>query len=302
MLTKTAILFADGKLGVGLGHISRCTALKEELESQNFKTELLDSALLESFNFQTLYDLIAIDSYILPLDSYILATKHAKCCLFFDDTLRLNYPQGIIVNSANMESKKYKEKYPNHTLFLGSGYALTQNIFKQKAHTKLNSTLKHCLITLGGEDILGLNIPISYALSSTFPNLQIHCITKDSNALPKTITAYCHLNPKAMVECICAMDLCICACGQSLREILSCGIPAIALEVVSNQSANLQSFQTCTLNIPKAYTFPKETITQKVIEFVKSYHNLTLRQAHQNTAQTLLKHKNLWQSALQNLA
>ncbi|WP_299546514.1 hypothetical protein [uncultured Helicobacter sp.] len=296
MSIKTALIFADGKLGVGLGHISRCTALKEELETQGFQAKVLDSSFLDSFNFQILYDLIAIDSYVLPLDSYILATKHAKKCLFFDDTLRLDYPQGILVNSANTESKFYKEKYPNHTLFLGSEYALTQHVFKQQVPKTLNPTIKRCLITLGAEDILELIPTIAYALLNTFPTLQIHCITKNSN-LPKPITTHFGLNAQEMAQLICTMDLCICASGQSLREILCCGVPAIALEIANNQNANLKSFQTCTLNLPQAYTFSKTQITQKVLELLQSYHNLSLRQAHQNTAQTLLQEKNLWKNA-----
>ncbi|EEO26661.1 hypothetical protein [Helicobacter winghamensis] len=302
MPTKTALLFADEKLGVGLGHISRCTALKEELEEQGFVAKILDSCFLDSYfldscNLKILYDLIVIDSYVLPLDSYVLATKYAKKCLFFDDTLRLNYPQGIIINSANMESKKYKEKYPNHTLFLGNGYTLTQRAFKHQSLKKLNPIIKRVLITLGGDDILVLNTPISYALSNTFPSLQIHCITKDSLQLPKCVKAYSQLNAQEMVQCIRSMDLCICACGQSLREILYCGVPVIALEVADNQSANLESFQTCTLNLPKAYAMPKEQILQSVIELVKKSQNLSLRLKHRRIAKALLTYKNLWKGA-----
>lgn len=295
---KAALIFADGKLGVGLGHISRCTALKEELEAQGFKVNILDSALLESFKFQVPYSLITIDSYVLPLESYALVTKHAKKCLFFDDTLRLDYPQGIIVNNAScVDLKKYQIKYPNHTLFLGDGYSLTQNVFKSQKPSILNQTIQRCLITLGGEDILKLNSQLAQAILEAFPNLEIHCITKDFKNLPKSIIAHSKLSAKEMAQCIRAMDICICACGQSLREILFCGIPVIALEIASNQSANLKSFQSCTLNLPKAYTFPKQQIVQKVIEFIKSYQDLSLRQTHQDAAQKLLRHKNLWKNA-----
>ena len=105
-MARNALIFADGKLGVGLGHISRCRALQAELESLGFHTTLLDSVLLntqtlESFCLQTSsleslktqpthqndskkpYALIVIDSYVLPLDSYFLATQYAEVCLFF---------------------------------------------------------------------------------------------------------------------------------------------------------------------------------------------------------------------------
>lgn len=298
-----ALLFADLLLGVGLGHLSRSEALKAELETLGFKATLLDSALLDSTlkNSQS-YDFIAIDSYILPLDSYLLASKRAKICLYFDDTLRLPYPKGILLNNApSVDILAYQRTYPNHILFLGDSYTLIRSAFRFQTTPPLNPTLKNCLITLGGEDILHLNSPLIQALSHSFPALKLHCIAKDSRNLPKCVAIYSQLSAQEMAQCIRSMDICICACGQSLRETLSCGIPTIALEIASNQNANLKSFQACTLNLPKAYLLHTKEICQKVVDFVGYYENLTMRKSHQMLASKLLNHKNAWKESLMAL-
>lgn len=302
-MLKHALIIADGKLGVGLGHISRSLALKEELESQGCCVEFLDSSLLETFRFQRFYDFIALDSYVLPLQSYVLVTKHAKNCLFFDDTLRLDYPQGMLLNNArDIDAKSYKQKYPNHILLLGDGYALTQHAFKYHPLIPLHPSLRRCLITLGGTDVLGLTPPLVDALLASFPSLQILCITQGSTHFPKGVEVYSRLDAKAMAQCIRSVDLCICTCGQSLREILLCGVPAIALEVARNQQANLQSYRSCTLNVPKAYILPKNVIIEKILGFVESYKDLSLRQTHRNIAQQALKHRNLWKNVWEVLS
>lgn len=48
-MAQSALIAADGKLGVGLGHISRCRALQAELESLGFEAKLVDTQELEEF-------------------------------------------------------------------------------------------------------------------------------------------------------------------------------------------------------------------------------------------------------------
>lgn len=329
MQKMQALIFADGKLGVGLGHLSRCRALQAELESFGFRTSLLDSALL---NAQTLnankrpqtsplnphtflnpalkpltksdsakpYQLIVIDSYVLSLDSYILATQYAEVCLFFDDTLRLDYPNGILLNNAPCANVvQYKEKYPHHLLFLGSDYRLLQMPFLEalkKPPISLRQEVKNVLITLGGSDILGLNQPLITALQKAYPHLNLHCITKDSTILGAKL--YRDLCAQEMVDLIRQMDLCICACGQSLGEILACGIPAIALEVVENQRENLKSFSHCVLSVPEAYLLPHTSICHQVLEHFCVLQSLKFRQTHQKCALEILTRPTKWRESL----
>lgn len=330
-VAKNALIFADGKLGVGLGHISRCRALKSELESLGFVVELKDTQELEE-EFKKLesqralrqeskekycsflWDLIVIDSYVLGVESYKSATQFAKVCLFFDDTLRLNYPEAILLNNArSADLSEYKAKYPKHQLFLGNSYRLLQTPFAEVLESPaipLNLEIKKVLITLGGSDLLGLNAPLLVALRKAYPHLELHCIAKDSledlldtplRGLSKErgVSLHYGLSAREMVALIRQMDLCICACGQSLGEILVCGIPAIALEVAANQKANLTSFASCILSIREAYLMTRDRICQKVLEHLESYASLTLRTTHQTRALEILRTPTKWKESIE---
>ncbi len=304
-MARNALIFADGRLGVGLGHISRCRALKTELESLGYQAKLLDTQDLQTNLSDSLWDFIAIDSYVLPLESYEQAVECAEVCLFFDDTLRLPYPQGILLNSASgVDCAQYRAKYPKHTLFLGSDYRLLQAPFAralQSSVIPLKQEVQKVLITLGGSDILGLNQPLVVALREAFPSLELHCITKDSHLIGQNVKGHYGLNAQEMADLIGQMDICICACGQSLGEILACGIPAIALEVAENQNANLISFGNCILSVPKAYLLTCDSVCNQVLEHLESLTSLALRTANQACALEILKRSTKWKESLGNI-
>ncbi|WP_297809817.1 hypothetical protein [uncultured Helicobacter sp.] len=304
-MAKNALIFADGKLGVGLGHISRCRALQAELELLGFQVELKDTQELEANLGNILLDLIAIDSYVLPLKSYEQAVKCAKVCLFFDDALRLSYPKAILLNNAScVNFVKYKEKYPHHILFLGSDYRLLQPPFIEALKSPtipLKQKVQNVLITLGGKDILSLNKPLIMALREAYPHLNLHCITKDSTLAKQGVKVYFDLSAQEMVDLIQQMDLCICACGQSLGEILACGIPAIALEVASNQKANLESFSSCILSVSKSYLLPRDSICNQVLKYFCILTSLALRKTHQKCALEILNRPTKWKESLEKI-
>ncbi|MDD6055581.1 MAG: hypothetical protein PUB96_03415 [Helicobacteraceae bacterium] len=315
MSKKLALLFADSTLGVGLGHISRTKALQSELESLGYEIRFFDSKDFDSVldNFKAnlkngkVCDLIAIDSYVLELESYKKAADFSKLALFFDDFMRLPYPSGIIVNYANgADFNAYKSKYPHHILFLGSPYLLLQDSFKNaikqnlKNPISLNQNIKKILLTLGGVDVLGLNNEICNTLLNN-TTLEIHCISKNPlKAESKRLKVYYNLDSNALCELIKSVDICICACGQSLGEILACGIPAIALEVASNQRANLDSFKHCTLNLKNAYLKDKSEILTFIKNSLSAYENLSLRQEYQKAALKILSKPTKWKK-LKNL-
>lgn len=302
-MAQSALIAADGKLGVGLGHISRCRALQAELESLGFETKLIDTQELEENLNPTLWDFLAIDSYVLPLDTYEKAVRCTKVCLFFDDTLRLDYPKAILLNNASgVNFARYREKYPHHLLFLGSDYRLLQPPFVQALKNPpipLKQEVQNVLITLGGSDILGLNKPLVAAFNRAYPNLNLHCIARDSTILGARF--YRDLCAQEMADLIRQMDICICACGQSLGEILACGIPAIALEVAENQNANLVSFENCILSISKAYALSYDSVCHQVLEHFKSYASLDLRTTHQTRALEILKRPTKWKESLERI-
>lgn len=298
-----ALLFADKKLGVGLGHFSRCNALLELLRQYSFNADLLDSSLLD-LKLQKC-DLIVIDSYVLGLESYQKATAFAPHCLFFDDTLRLPYPKAILLNNApNAPKSLYQVRYPQHRLFLGSDYRLLQKPFLDKLHssqtTPQNTPINKILITLGGEDILNLTSPLIDILIAQNPNYEIHYIHKNTSLSHKAKGHY-GLSQEQMADLFCQMDLCICACGQTLGEIIACKIPRIALEIAPNQTANLQSYAKAILAIQEVWNLSLDSLKSQLLCHLKALESQSLRAQQIAQGIAILNQPTKWDLFLQSL-
>lgn len=297
------LLFADKKFGVGLGHFSRCNALLEILKSNGFEAYLLDASLLDLELKKC--DLIVIDSYVLGLESYQKATTFAAHCLFFDDTLRLPYPNAILLNNApNAQKMLYQSHYPNHTLCLGSDYRLLQKPFSQKLNTTPIKSpclqIKKILITLGGEDILNLTSFIIEALATYNPNYEIHYIHENTKLTNKA-KGYYGLTQEEMADLFYKMDLCICACGQTLMEIIASQTPRIALEIAPNQNANLTSYAKAILPIQEVWNLNHNSLKSQLLSHLKAIENPNLQAQQILQGIAILNQSTKWDSFLQNL-
>ncbi|WP_104721970.1 hypothetical protein [Helicobacter mesocricetorum] len=299
---KKAFLFADKKLGVGLGHISRTKALAHLLEQNHYQSRVFDSAFLQSFN--EVCDLMVIDSYVLPINSYHQAISLAKVCIFFDDTLRLPYPKGILLNpslGANLQA--YKDKYPNHLLWVGEGYTLLQKPFLQLLNTSqktLHKTIKNIIITLGGEDILDLTKWLYEELHTFNPNFQIHYIHKDKHLL-KEAKGYNNLNATEMANLLSQMDLCICACGQTLSESIACKVPTLGLEVAINQRANLIGYRDCTESIKEVWKLDRGELRANLLQSITRLQDFSYREMLTKRGHLLLCQNNKWKEGFEKL-
>ncbi|CAM2961479.1 hypothetical protein HEBU111660_08105 [Helicobacter burdigaliensis] len=293
-------MFADGNNGIGLGHISRTKALQSLLERCGIKTLLFQSDTLEQ-NLRTC-DIIVIDSYVLPLSAYKLAQNYAKHCIFLDDTFRLDYPtNSIILNSSlGANLKEYQKVYPLCRLWIGKEFFLLQEEFLKALNSTpppLLQTPKNILLTLGGEDILGL-LP-TICKFSFLSNFTLHCISK--TPMPPPIITHYNLNPKQMRILMQNMDICISAGGQTLGELLACGIPTIALEITQNQAFNIQGFKECILSIHKVWKLNKIQLQQKLEEKFLEILPLTLRKNLRKNIAISLKNKKTLENHIKQL-
>lgn len=296
-MQNSALIFADGKLGVGLGHFSRCCALAYLLEQYHFRVRLFDSATLQE-NLQPSF-LIVIDSYVLGLDSYVLATQYAPNCLFFDDTLRLPYPPSILLNNAfGADLKAYSLKYPHHKLWIGRGYPLLQEPFLKSLRQKkcIKEHISDVLVTLGGEDICNLMPKLLAMLLKNYPDLKLHyTYPKDLN-LGEQTQRYEKLSPQEMQSLMQKVDIALCAGGQTLGELLACGVPCIALETAQNQRFNLEGYAKAILQI-RDITSNLSSQIRNALESIKSQQK---RQQMSDEAQNFFLGENLWENALKS--
>ena len=257
---------------------------------------------LESFRQKI--DVAVVDSYVLPLDCYMRVSRTIKTCIFFDDFLRLPYPNAILLNAAlGARIEEYKEKYPNHILWIGGGYMLLQEPFlealKNPYPKKLHQRIKRVLITFGGSDVLGLTKWIYDEILREHLQFEIHYIHKNKNLIPMAF-GYSNLDSIAMASLLSKMDLCICACGQTLSEVLACKVPALALEIAPNQRSNLLGYEDCIESIKEVWRLEKHILKNQILRALERLFMVDYREDLVNRG-VLKFSDNKWDEALESL-
>lgn len=309
---KKAILFYDEKLGIGLGHKARSYAFGALLERFGFSTFFYDSEnFYEILENEINLDLIAIDSYKLPLEAYEKAAQCAKFAVFFDDYFRLDYPKnGLIINAAfGADIAKYRKKYPQNRLFVGSGFLLLRAAFLKALEINNKDSIQNenlieskklkIVLTLGGSDILGIANEILNLLCEEFENSEITCIIRSdliSKKLAKShnVRLLWDLDENKIVEIFKNADFVLCAAGQSLLEAAACGAAICALEIASNQNANINSFENAILSIKKAYEMPKDRLLEQVLQNLQKLKDIKLRANLAKSAKAALSGISRW--------
>jgi spore coat polysaccharide biosynthesis predicted glycosyltransferase SpsG len=229
-LLKIAI-FTEAGSGHGYGHLSRCTALKQGFEEFGVctkvyvrgdladrddvvKTEWLDSYEALFANF----DVIVIDSYHADKRVYEEAAKSAKLGVWFDDTSRIDYPEGYLIDGKN-------------------------SVLLRKAFFAPNASCggvgKKIFISFGGTDQGALVAQIASVLRDKFPDFSFIFASKVADEAfgqnDKILVGADEIMvAKAMLECVCAVS----AGGQTLLELAALAIPSVAVIIAENQIAS----------------------------------------------------------------
>ena len=181
---------------------------------------------------------------------------------------------------------------------------LLQKPFSQKLNTTPIKSpclqIKKILITLGGEDILNLTSFIIETLATYNPNYEIHYIHKNSK-LTSQAKGYYGLTQEEMADLFYKMDLCICACGQTLMEIIASQTPRIALEIAPNQNANLTSYAKAILSIQEVWNLNHNSLKSQLLSHLKAIENPNLQAQQILQGIAILNQSTKWDSFLQNL-
>ena len=268
---KVLILTEGGKR-IGLGHISRCSALAEEFfrgkasvkfvmcgdkmaggfcRSPNMEPDIFDWKKKMGMTRQLAdtADVVVIDSYLAGKNVYqsIYAALNRgtkkSVIVYLDDFNRLKYPPGIILNpSFYGKTLPYNttEKAPFFNL-LGKEYIILRKAFRTVPEKRIKKKIKDVLIILGGGGRILVTKKIIKFLSVKDPGISCHIV---SSAPEGGIKANCDFYPNVsamalrnlMLDC----DLCISGGGQTLYELIRVGVPSIGICVAENQKGNLK--------------------------------------------------------------
>lgn len=260
-------ILTEGGDNSGLGHIMRCSALYHAFREKGIsplmvvdgdaeaekaltgKNYLLKDWKADDIEVQE-EDLIVIDSYQAGEDIYYHLARQIKLLVCLDDTNRMNYPPGIVLNSL-MDAEKLYSPREQISYLLGTEYALLRRSFQKNSARMIRPQIKDCMITLGGQDQMNLMPEMIKHLQSTYPHLLIKAVIGNSFKNRAEIEQIKGENTilvdspdgEEMAALMTDADLAISAGGQTLFELACLGTPSLAIALAENQVNQIMSLE-----------------------------------------------------------
>jgi UDP-2,4-diacetamido-2,4,6-trideoxy-beta-L-altropyranose hydrolase len=264
-------IITEGFENTGHGHITRCLSLCQAFAEHNiFPTiyvngdkhaqSLLINCQYEIFDWLTHpakliteinnSDIIIIDSYLAGKEYYIHFSKLASHSLFIDDNLRIEYPEGIILNGT-INSEVFPYKKTGSDFLLGSKYIPIREEFWNVPARSINKEISSLLITFGGQDVKNLTPGILQSLNDNYPSVRKNVVigsgfkNKEKIEALKNDSVEFHYSPDAdqMLNLMIESDIAVTAAGQTLYELAVTGTPTIAVAVADNQMNNIREWK-----------------------------------------------------------
>ena len=265
---KIFILTEGGK-NKGMGHISRCLSLYQAFESKGYSSQLIvsgDSSILmtlqgtdylrlewinkpsEILSIVNKADIIIIDSYYCPLDLYHKFANRCKKAIYIDDNIRIEYPEGIVINGVMCGEKLNYPKTKNITYLLGQDYAFLRKDFWDVPIRKINKEINSIMIMVGSNDINGLSFRILKSIIAKFPKAEKTIVLYNGETpyleyFNDNSTVYFDLTSSEMKAIMIKSDIAISAAGQTTYELCRVGTPFVAINTADNQSYSINCFK-----------------------------------------------------------
>ena len=253
------VMMTETGADVGLGHLARCSAIREALAELGAQAELLVSgdeggwlqepgAALARVQGA---DIALVDSYLAPASFYEEVARRAAVGVYLDDYLRLDYPRGVVVNGAvGAEDLPYPFK-KGTTYLLGVGYFPLRREFWDAPRVPIRERVESVLLTFGGSDAAGMTPVALQEVVRRFPQARKRVVVgqwfKDVSAIEKAADSRTELifapAPDAMRELMLASDMAVASAGQTLYELAKIGLPTLALAEAENQSNNARGWE-----------------------------------------------------------
>ena len=258
------IIFTEAGSDIGLGHLTRCIALYDEIKSRNLNVKLFifgdlnTHSLLLNKNYKIInwmspiflensishFDYIIIDSYIANEEIYRIIHKLSNKFLIVDDFERLNYPGTLVLNPAIKND--YKDEFlNNHFVLKGLDYIILRKEFLIRKFNKTKLHVEDVLVMIGGTDNLNLIPIIINEICIFYKDIKFHIVfNKDVKSLEnlneeKNIIYYKDLSSEEISNLMSKIDFAISSAGQSIYELIYLNKPFISIQVAENQKNNI---------------------------------------------------------------
>lgn len=269
-------IFTEGGNEIGLGHISRCSSLYDEVKSRGIDVEFIINGSIEHLDvfkelparfenwLSTGYldccigstDYCIVDSYLANNELYELISLKAKKALYIDDFARIRYPLGIVVNPALYADNICYPIGDDNTYLLGSEYIILRRPFIHVNRSTLKEEVNEVLVTMGGSDIRYLTLRVMNQICIKYPNIKFNVVVSDcfqnihsinQNEF-SNIQLFYNVNAELMKSLMVQSDFAITAAGQTIYELLATKTPFIPIKIAENQSNNIEGLKKITIN------------------------------------------------------
>ncbi|MFV0520495.1 MAG: GNAT family N-acetyltransferase [Lachnospirales bacterium] len=259
------VIFTEGGINIGLGHISRCSSLYDEIATRGFDVEVVINGEAIEINFlkdkKVLFEdwqnydflqnkinketFVIVDSYLAQKEIYDFIALISYKSLFIDDYNRIEYPKGILINpNVSIDGLKYSEQN-SKTLFYGKDFIILRSSFLMKNDHIINKTCNKILIMLGGTDPKNVTPKILQNLCINYPEILFKVILSKNKIeeiekvkYSNNIEFYSNLDENEMYNIMCEVDFAITACGQTIFELMATQTPFLAVQIADNQDNN----------------------------------------------------------------
>ena len=266
-MMKIKILTEAGSQ-IGFGHLTRCSSLYDEAIRRGIEIELVVNGdmpvphyfgdrQLTLFNWMNTEfleknihkeDYVIVDSYFANKQIYEIIAKQSKRAIYIDDTNRISYPTGIIVNPS---LNGFQMSYPNmanQTILAGPKYVILRKAFVFDKLIEKSNQVKRVLIMMGGTDVKSLTSSLVSKLAVNNNHLIFDIVVSSSkydyftkNLVLNNVNYLTNLDEDSMVKLMAQADIAITAAGQTLHELIALNIPFLAIKVAENQQNNIKA-------------------------------------------------------------
>ncbi len=292
---KKIKIFTEVGSSIGLGHISRCSALYKEAVRRGFDSKIylfgekVDLTFLKNINAKYVdwinieflqknlnsNDYCIVDSYLANRDILFFISNRVKEVIFIDDNNRLQYPKGIVINPSFDIGDIV---YPNNIetrYYWGKDYIILRDVFINDCGYILKDRVSKVLVMMGGTDIKNITPIIIKEICNRYSDINFDVITTESKVeelkgFSKTNSGfYYNVDAEDIKTFMENVDFVITAAGQTIYELLRTTTPFIPVKVAENQNNNINSL--CSYNLIDDYIDINHTefISKMILSFEK---------------------------------
>ena len=266
-----AFIVTEGGENIGFGHIIRCISIYQAFEEFGIIPQLIvngDETVRDFvkdkncafFNWlndrEKLFyilkdaDVFFVDSYLASRDLYEKISNFSGTGVYLDDTIKVEYPKGFVVNGAISAERMPYPKIEGITYLLGAQYAPLRKEFWDTPSKPIRDNIEVIMVTFGGADVRNLTPRVLKLLAETYPELVKKVIvgkgfqnTTEIEGIKDRNTELIYYPDAAeMKKIMFESDIAITAGGQTLYELARVGLAAIGICVAKNQLQNIDGW------------------------------------------------------------